>query len=55
MDDHVGFGGQRVDGFPIQDAALLVRRLRPAVRRSNHGIARSSIAVTHATYDRSDM
>jgi hypothetical protein len=33
MDDHVGFGDQRVDGFPIQDVALTVRRLRPAVRR----------------------
>ena len=55
MDDHGGFGDQRVDGCPIQDVAVLVRRLRPAVRRSNHGIARSSIAVTHATYDRSDM
>ena len=33
MDDHGGFGDQRVDGCPIQDVAVLVRRLRPAVRR----------------------
>ena len=33
MDDHVGFGDQRVDGCPIQDVAVLVRRLRPALRR----------------------
>ena len=33
MDDHVGFGDQRVDGCPIQDVAVLLRRLRPAVRR----------------------
>jgi hypothetical protein len=25
MDDHVGFGDQRVDGCPIQDVAVLVR------------------------------
>ena len=33
MDDHVGFGDQRVDGCPIQDVAVLLRRLRPALRR----------------------
>ena len=36
MDDDVGFGDQRVEGFPIQDVARLVRRLvRPCDAGSN--------------------
>jgi hypothetical protein len=47
MDDHVGFGGQNVDGFPIQDVALLVRRLRPAVRRRVERLAGHPDDPTH--------